>query len=93
MLYPESLTRWALSFILTFLNNLDICERNRRLMQLSDPEFSGILGMKIMDRWNESIPKFDRQAFLKVGLKHKILDGFPNVTDWLQSTFSHISKF
>jgi DNA polymerase-1 len=76
-----------------FLNNLDICERNRRLMQLSDPEFSGITRMKIMDRYNEPIPKFDKQAFLKIGLKHKILDGFPNVTDWLQSTFSHIAKF
>ena len=76
-----------------FLNNLDICERNRRLMQLSEPEFSGILRMKIMDRYNETGPKFDKQGFLKAGLRHGALDGFPNVTDWLQSTFSHIAKF
>jgi hypothetical protein len=62
-------------------------------MQLSEPEFSGILRMKIMDRYNEPIPKFDKQGFLKVGLRHGALDGFPNVTDWLQSTFSHIAKF
>ena len=76
-----------------FLNHLAICERNRRLMQLSEPEFSGNLRMKIMNRYDEPTPKFDKQAFLKLGLKHRMLEGFPNVLDWLQSTFSHISKF
>ena len=76
-----------------FENNLEILKRNRKLMQLSEPMFSGNLRMKIMDRYDESTPKFDKQSFLKLGLKHRILDGFANVTDWLQSTFSHISKF
>jgi hypothetical protein len=76
-----------------FLNNLEICERNRKLMQLAEPTFSGNLRMKIMDRYNESTTKFDKQSFLKLGLKHRMLDGFSNVLDWLQSTFSHISKF
>ena len=26
-------------------------------------------------------------------LKHRMLDGFSNVLDWLQSTFSHVAKF
>jgi hypothetical protein len=72
---------------------LEICERNRKLMQLAEPTFSGNLRMKIMDRYNESTTKFDKQSFLKLGLKHRMLDGFSNVLDWLQSTFSHISKF
>mgnify|MGYP000035197538 CR=1 FL=1 len=76
-----------------FENNLAILERNRKLMQLSEPEFSGNLRMKIIDRFEEPAPKFDKQGFLKVGLKTHILDSFPNVLDWLQSTFSHISKF
>ena len=76
-----------------FENNLAICERNRRLMQLSEPEFSGNLRMKIMDRYNEPMDKFSKQEFLKIGLKTRILDAFPNITDWLQSTFSHIAKF
>jgi len=76
-----------------FENNLEILKRNRKLMQLSEPMFSGNLRMKIMDRYDEPTPKFDKQGFLKLGLKHRILDGFANVTDWLQSTFSHISKF
>jgi hypothetical protein len=49
--------------------------------------------MKIMDRYNEPTTKFDKQTFLKYGLKNRILEGFPNVLDWLQSTFSHIAKF
>ncbi len=76
-----------------FENNLEILKRNRKLMQLSEPEFSGNLRMKIIDRFNEPTTKFSKQDFLKVGLKTKILDSFPNVTDWLQSTFSHIAKF
>jgi 5'-3' exonuclease len=76
-----------------FENNLAILERNRKLMQLSEPEFSGNLRMKIIDRFEEPVPKFDKQGFLRVGLKTHILDSFPNVLDWLQSTFSHIGKF
>jgi len=76
-----------------FLNNLVICERNRKLMQLSEPTFSGNLRMKIMDRFNEPTTKFDKQTFLKYGLKYKMLDGFKDINDWLQSTFSHLSKF
>ncbi len=76
-----------------FENNLEILKRNRKLMQLSEPTFSGNLRMKIMDRYNEPMDKFSKQEFLKIGLKTRILDSFPNVTDWLQSTFSHIAKF
>jgi 5'-3' exonuclease len=76
-----------------FLNDLVICERNRKLMQLSEPEFSGNLRMKIMDRYNEPTVKFDKQSFLKFGLKNKVIDGFKDINDWLKSTFSHISHF
>ena len=76
-----------------FENNLAICERNRRLMQLAEPEFSGNLRMKIMDRYNEPTPKMDKQSFLKIGLKAGVIDAFKDINDWLQSTFGHISKF
>ena len=77
----------------SFLNHLAICERNRKLMQLSEPDFSGNIRMKILDRWNEPTPKFDKQSFFKLGLKHKMLEGFTNINDWLQSTFSYIKQF
>ena len=77
----------------TFLNNLEICERNRTLMQLSEPTFSGNLRMMIMDRYNEAVPKFDKQLFLRYGLRNRMLDGFKDINDWLRSTFSHVSKF
>jgi hypothetical protein len=90
--YVNTLTKKSKAHEL-FLNNLEICERNRKLMQLSEPTFSGNLRMKIMDRFNEPTTKFDKQTFLKYGLKHKMLDGFKDINDWLQSTFSHLSKF
>jgi DNA polymerase-1 len=90
--YIESLPKKSKAHEL-FKNNLEILERNRKLMQLSKPEFSGNLRMKIMDRYNESTPKFDKQTFLKCGLKHKVIDGFKDINDWLQSTFSKLSKF
>ncbi len=76
-----------------FLSNLNICERNHKLMSLSDLDFSGNLKLKIVDQWGEPTPKFDRFQFMKVGLKFKILDSFTNLTDWLSSTFTHLSKF
>ena len=76
-----------------FLKNLEICERNRKLMQLSEPVFSGNIRMKIMDRYNEPTTKFDKQAFLKIGLKNGAIDSFKDINDWLQSTFGHINKF
>jgi 5'-3' exonuclease len=90
--YAESLPKKSKAHEL-FLNNLAILERNRKLMQLSEPTFSGSLRLKILDRYNEPTTKFDKQSFLKLGLKHRMLDGFSNVLDWLQSTFSHINKF
>jgi DNA polymerase-1 len=78
---------------LLFENNLELLKRNRTLMQLSEPSFSGNLRMKIIDRFEEPTTKFSKQEFLKIGLKTRILDSFPNVTDWLQSTFSFIAKF
>ena len=76
-----------------FLSNLDICERNRKLMSLEELDFSGQLKLKIVDHWNDTTPKFDKFEFLKLGVKSKILDSFSNVTDWLQSTFGFIAKF
>ena len=90
--YVNSVTKKSKAHDL-FLDNLAICERNRRLMQLSEPEFSGNLRMKIMDRYDEPTPKFDKQGFLKVGLKAGVIDSFKDINDWLQSTFGHISKF
>lgn len=76
-----------------FENHLEILKRNRKLMQLSEPDFSGTLRLKILDRYNESTTKFDKQTFLRYGLKHRMLDGFKDINDWLQSTFGHINKF
>ena len=76
-----------------FENNLEMLKRNRKLMQLSEPTFSGNLRMKIMDRYDEPTTKLDKQTFLKYALKHRVLDGFKDINDWLQSTFSHIAKF
>jgi len=90
--YVNTLTKKSKAHEL-FLDNLEICERNRKLMQLAEPTFSGNLRMKIMDRYNEPTTKFDKQTFLKYGLKNRMLEGFPNVLDWLQSTFAHIAKF
>ncbi len=69
--YAESLSKKSKAHEL-FLNNLAILERNRKLMQLSEPTFSGNLRMKILDRYNEPTTKFDKQTFLKYGLKHKM---------------------
>jgi hypothetical protein len=62
-------------------------------MQLSEPDFSGNIRMKIMDRYNEPTTKFDKQSFLKFGLKNRVIDGFKDINDWLRSTFDFLTKF
>jgi 5'-3' exonuclease len=76
-----------------FLENLEICKRNCKLMQLAEPDFSGLMRMKIMDRFEEQVPHFDKQLFLKYALSNHIMDSFSNINEWLNSTFSHINKF
>jgi DNA polymerase-1 len=62
---------------------------NQELMQLNDPDISGIIKMQILDRFNEKIEPLNKIDFIKVLLKYKVVNNFGDINDWLKITFSN----
>ena len=62
---------------------------NRDLMQLDNPDISGIIKMQILDRFNEKIEPLNKIDFIKVLLKYKVVNNFGDVNDWLKITFGN----
>ncbi len=63
---------------------------NEKLMQLKDPDISGIIKMQVLDRFNEEIKPLNKIDFLKILLKYKVVNNFGDVNDWLKGTFGNI---
>jgi DNA polymerase-1 len=63
---------------------------NKELMQLKDPDISGQIKMKILDRFNEEVKLFNKMDFLKVCLKYKVVNNFGDINSWLKETFSSL---
>jgi hypothetical protein len=59
-------------------------------MQLKDPNISGQIKMKVLDRFNEEISPLNKINFLKVLLKYKVVNNFGDINDWLKITFGNI---
>jgi 5'-3' exonuclease len=74
----------------TILDSKKIIERNFQIMQLEDPDISGITKLKINDRFNESIEPLDKMKFIGFGMKYKILQNWGDVNDWLRSSFGNL---
>jgi len=74
----------------TIVKSRAIIERNYQLMQLDDPDISGLTKLKIMDRFNESIEPLDKMKFIGLGMKYKILQNWSDVNDWLKSSFGNL---
>lgn len=67
-----------------------VLERNYELMQLEDPDISGVTKLKIIDRYNEPIEPLDKMKFIGWGMKYKILQNWTDVTDWLRYSFGNL---
>lgn len=63
---------------------------NHELMQLKDPDISGIIKMNILDKFNETLNPINKLDFLKVCLKYKVVNSFGDLNDWLKGTFGNI---
>jgi 5'-3' exonuclease len=74
----------------TILDSKKITERNFQIMQLEDPDISGITKLKINDRFNEAIEPLDKMQFIGFGMKYKILQNWGDVNDWLRSSFGNL---
>ena len=74
----------------TILDSKKIIERNFQIMQLENPDISGITKLKINDRFNESVEPLDKMKFIGFGMKYKILQNWGDVNDWLRSSFGNL---
>lgn len=74
----------------TILESKKIIERNFTLMQLENPDISGITKLKINDRFNENVEPLDKMKFIGYGMKYKILQNWGDVNDWLRSSFGNL---
>ena len=63
---------------------------NEELMQLKDPDISGIIKMNVLDKFNESLNPINKLDFMKVCLKYKVVNNFGDLNDWLKATFGNI---
>lgn len=63
---------------------------NRELMQLDDPDISGIIKMNILSKFNEPNDQLNKLDFMKVCLKYKAVNNFGDINDWLKTTFGNI---
>ena len=62
---------------------------NRELMQLKDPDFSGIIKMKIQNQFDEPLNRLNKVDFIKICTKYKVGNSFGNdLINWLNSTFA-----
>jgi DNA polymerase-1 len=62
---------------------------NQSLMQLEDPNISGIIKMQVLERFNEEIKPLNKIDFLKILLKYKVVNNFGDINDWLKITFGN----
>jgi 5'-3' exonuclease len=61
---------------------------NKQLMQLKDPDFSGIIKMKIQNQFDEPIKPLNKVDFIKICMKYKVGHSFgKDALGWLNSTF------
>jgi len=62
---------------------------NETLMQLKDPNISGVIKMQVLERFNEEIKPLNKIDFLKILLKYKVVNNFGDINDWLKITFGN----
>lgn len=63
---------------------------NKQLMQLKDPDISGQIKMKVLDRFNEEVKPLNKMDFLKICLKYKVVNNFGDINSWLKETFGYL---
>ena len=72
----------------TILESKEQILMNRQLMQLKDPDFSGIIKLKIQNQFDEPITPLNKIDFIKICAKYKVANSFGTDTlGWLNSTF------
>ena len=73
--------------------NVDILDRNYKLMQLNDVDISGMSKMDMIDILNRPLPKITPALFKKMLIEDYIGAAFKYPDDWVKNTFSRLNYF
>lgn len=60
---------------------------NEQLMQLHNPDISGVIKMDILSTYDKKIKPLNKLDFMKICLKYKTIDALGNISNWLNQTF------
>ena len=74
----------------TIVESKKLIERNYELMQLENPDISGLTKVKIIERFKSEDEPMDKMKFIGLGMKYKILQNWTDVQDWLRSSFGNL---
>jgi DNA polymerase-1 len=74
----------------TIVDSEDILNRNYQLMQLDNPDISGLTKLKINERFNQPDEPLHKMTFIGLGMKYKILQNWADVNSWLNDSFSKL---
>ncbi|MEY3431632.1 MAG: hypothetical protein RIS53_530 [Bacillota bacterium] len=74
----------------TIAESKKLIERNYELMQLENPDISGLTKVKIIERFKSEDEPMDKMKFIGLGMKYKILQNWTDVQDWLRSSFGNL---
>lgn len=75
------------------LGGEDILTRNIKLMRLDEIDISGLIKLKVLERFDEEIPLINKFALTKILQHDKLSTGFPKYDEWLQMSFGQLNRF
>jgi DNA polymerase-1 len=75
------------------LDNKELLERNTTLMRLDEQHMSGNTRIKVLEQFDGDINSLNKIALIQMLIHDKLLNAFPNLDEWLMSTFVPLSKF
>jgi 5'-3' exonuclease len=75
------------------LNNKDLLERNTSLMRLDEQHMSGAIRLKVLSQFDAPINGLNKLALTQSLLRDRLLASFPNIDEWMTTTFAPLSRF
>lgn len=79
--------------VTNIINNIDIVERNLRLMNLHEGIMSTDARLKVMNVFENATVTFDKQTLTKLMIKNRLFPAFPGFDSWVALNFIPLDKF
>lgn len=73
--------------------NLEVIERNYKLMQLQETDISGVTKLQIFDKLEQLTSKLDKFTFKKQLAEDYLTEQFKYIDDWLLTTFNGLNSW